>query len=416
MGTRYVIIIKITGITECWNNGITEYRKKQKTMKKLLLSTLLVLYAVGMSAQGVDFLPEGTTWQQAVDKAKQQGKMLFVDCYTQWCGPCKKMAREVFPQATVGQALNPIHVALKIDMEKGEGPQLLKRWQVSAFPTFIIFNGDGKEVGRFLGGSNADDFIQKVKANSQDNGSSDMDARFAAGERGEKFLLEYLGTLNAAYKRDQCNLVAEALLEGKEDTFVDDEQLRGVFMRHLTNPFCKAFVAVAHNPAKLRAAVGEQMADMKISRTLSNYGATLIDQRDGTATIDEQKFEAWQKLMAECGTDKENIDMMRLRTLITYAEKKKDYPLYMKYLNEYWGKYDVTDLDLAKWAKPVAEDCTDESSRLDMAKLLQQRVDDLHSGKRAAQTKAGNMRLSGGLDKAMEMLIGVLKGEIQNPK
>ena len=384
-------------------------------MKKYLLSALLTLCAVSINAQGLDFLPEGTTWQQAVDKAKQQGKLLFVDCYTQWCGPCKKMAREVFPQDTVGQALNPTHVALKIDMEAGEGPELLKRWQVSAFPTFIIFNGDGKEVGRFLGGSNAADFIEKVKAHSKDNGSSDMDARFAAGERDAAFLYEYLGTLNAAYKRDQCNLVAEALLEGKEDTFVDDEQLRGVFMRHLTNPFCKAFVSVAHNPEKLRAAVGEQMADMKIAMTLNNYGTTLIDQRDGTATIDEQRFEAWQRLMAECGTDKEQIDMMRLRTLITYAEKKKDFTLYMKYLKEYWKKYDVTDLDLAKWAKPVAEDCTDQSSRRDMAKLLQKRVDDLHSGKREPQTKAGNMRLSGGLDRAMEMLIGVLKGERQIP-
>lgn len=379
---------------------------------KRFISLCLAHLALCISASAqVAFLPEGTTWQQAVDKAKQDGKLLFVDCYTQWCGPCKKMANTVFPQKEVGDAINPTHVALKIDMEAGEGPALLKAWQVSAFPTFIIFNGDGNEVGRFLGGSNAEDFVQKVKDHSKDSGNAGMDARFAAGERSTEFLYEYLGTLTATYKRDQCNAVAEALLEGKEDSFTTDEKLLDVFMRHITNPFCPAFRTTAANPGKLEAAVGSQRANAKIAMTLNNYGATLINEHDGTADIDEQKLEAWQKLMAECGNSSEQVDIMRLRTLITYAEKKKDYKLYMQYVNEYWGKYDVTDLELAKWAKPVAEGCKDQAVRLEMVPLLQKRLDDLNSGARAPQTQAGNMKLSGNLGRAFEMLIGVLKGE-----
>lgn len=45
--------------------------------------------------------------------------------------------------------MNPKFICIKIDMEKGEGPSLTQKFQVSAFPTFIIFNSDAQEIGRF---------------------------------------------------------------------------------------------------------------------------------------------------------------------------------------------------------------------------------------------------------------------------
>ena len=69
--------------------------------------------------------------------------MVFVDCYTTWCGPCKYMTSNVFPQETVGDYFNPNFICLKIDMEKGEGPELVKRYGIRAFPTFLILRPDG---------------------------------------------------------------------------------------------------------------------------------------------------------------------------------------------------------------------------------------------------------------------------------
>ena len=127
------------------------------------------------STDGIQFCQEGSQFADAVSKAKAENKMVFLDCYTSWCGPCKMMARDIFPQKKVGDFMNPKFVSIKIDMEKGEGPALTKKFQVSAFPTFIIFNSDGQELGRFLGGSDADGFIDRVKKASVDNGSADMD-------------------------------------------------------------------------------------------------------------------------------------------------------------------------------------------------------------------------------------------------
>ncbi|MDE6393746.1 MAG: thioredoxin family protein, partial [Duncaniella sp.] len=138
-----------------------------------------------MSAQGIEFMPQGSLLKDAVAKAKAEGKMVFLDCYTSWCGPCRTMANKVFPTQEVGDFMNPKFVSIKIDMEKGEGPSLVEKLQVSAYPTFIIFNAEGNEVGRFLGGSDAAGFMERVTKNSVDNGSAAMDARFAAGERDE---------------------------------------------------------------------------------------------------------------------------------------------------------------------------------------------------------------------------------------
>ena len=57
-------------------------------MKKILLFVLSVLLMTSLSAQ-TKFLELAFT--KALEQAKGENKMVFVDCYTSWCGPCKMM-------------------------------------------------------------------------------------------------------------------------------------------------------------------------------------------------------------------------------------------------------------------------------------------------------------------------------------
>lgn len=68
------------------------------------------------------------SYAEGLKAAKAEGKLLFVDFYTEWCGPCKMMANNVFPQKDVGDYMNAKFVCLKIDAEKGEGVELAKRY------------------------------------------------------------------------------------------------------------------------------------------------------------------------------------------------------------------------------------------------------------------------------------------------
>ena len=63
-------------------------------MKFRLLLFVMMFTGVVTNAQvGVKF--EDLTFKEALAKAKAENKLVFMDCYTSWCGPCKKMLNTV---------------------------------------------------------------------------------------------------------------------------------------------------------------------------------------------------------------------------------------------------------------------------------------------------------------------------------
>ena len=72
--------------------------------------------------------------------AKKEKKPIFIDFYTQWCGPCLNMAENIFTLGSVGNFYNDHFVCLKIDAETGEGVELAKKYEVASFPTFVFVN------------------------------------------------------------------------------------------------------------------------------------------------------------------------------------------------------------------------------------------------------------------------------------
>ena len=162
--------------------------------KLLLLLTAFSLYVGGLQAQekeeGVDFL-EGKTFAEALELARESGKMLFVDCYTSWCPPCRMMATRIFPQKMVGDYFNEAFVNLKVDMEKGEGPALQERFRVRAYPTFLFLDANGKEVNRIVGGDpDAAAFLKRVK---ESLGAREVSATAACHGAGERTDLPFVG-------------------------------------------------------------------------------------------------------------------------------------------------------------------------------------------------------------------------------
>ena len=370
----------------------------------------LVLVASVTFAQGVAFEPDGTLLPQAAAKAKKENKLVFVDCYTQWCGPCKKMARDIFPQEKVGKFMNERFVNVKIDMEASYAEGLTKEWQVSGYPTFIIFNADGKEIGRFMGGSDADGFIARVAEKSAvDAAASSLEERWKQGERSDAFLKEYLASLTATYKRDDADMVAETLLKGKEETFAQDPELAAIFMKHVNNPFASSFIYTAQHPEALKATVGERPVTMKISSVLNNYTKQLFVKQDGGVMLDEAQFAAFQALLRRLGVA--DADHYRLTVLISAAEKKADYAAYVQFIKEYLATpgLDAGDMTLANWAKPFAAPGVDEAAKKEMIEVLRTRVADIEAGKRQAQTTVGNMRLSRPTDELLRMIIQTME-------
>ena len=95
-------------------------------MKKIISFILSIIISLNFYAQGIDFKTENLESLKA--RAKSENKLIFIDAYTSWCGPCKWMASNVFTNDTVGKFFNQHFISSKIDMEKGEGIKFAEKY------------------------------------------------------------------------------------------------------------------------------------------------------------------------------------------------------------------------------------------------------------------------------------------------
>lgn len=165
-------------------------------MKRILI---LLLSAITMMAQAQTHFRE-LTFDQAVAAAKAENKMVFIDVMTSWCGPCKIMARDVFPRPAVGDYMNSHFVSIKIDAEKGEGVTIAKTYKVNAYPTFLLLDTSKREVARSVGMKQPDDFLAELERLINPDASPEkLKARYERGERTPQLVKDY-----AAYLMDQA--------------------------------------------------------------------------------------------------------------------------------------------------------------------------------------------------------------------
>ncbi len=129
-------------------------------MKKILV-TLMVLIGWAVTAEAqVRFTDAGT---DAVRReAMAQNKLVLIDLYATWCGPCKMMEREVFSQPAVGEFIHARFVPAKYDIDKPTGRALAEEYGVRSIPTYLVFNTEGELLGKLVGAMPAEELIEAL--------------------------------------------------------------------------------------------------------------------------------------------------------------------------------------------------------------------------------------------------------------
>jgi thiol-disulfide isomerase/thioredoxin len=89
------------------------------------------------------------SFDAAAQEAAHTGKILLVDFYTTWCGPCRLMDKRTWTDAEVIKLLQQKTVALRIDAEKQS--DLANRYGIGAYPSVLLIKSDGTELGRLVG-------------------------------------------------------------------------------------------------------------------------------------------------------------------------------------------------------------------------------------------------------------------------
>lgn len=138
-------------------------------------------------SQGIQF--NKGEWKEILAKAKKENKLVFVDAYATWCGPCKMMERDVFSQKEAGDYFNTKFVNAKVDMEKGEGITLARDFGVMAYPTLIFVNSSGEVVHRAVGYHNTDQLLELGEAALDPNRNmGSIASKYEAGDRSPELL------------------------------------------------------------------------------------------------------------------------------------------------------------------------------------------------------------------------------------
>ncbi|MFT5998373.1 MAG: thiol-disulfide isomerase/thioredoxin [Neolewinella sp.] len=193
---------------------------------------LLCLFSLSVTAQNtsdvmaIDAVAEGEyegmtfvekPFEELLAQAKKESKVIFIDAYTTWCGPCKMMAAKVFPQEEVGKVYNEKFINAKFDMEKGEGPGLAKRYSVMAYPTYLFVDGNGDIVHKGLGYIPAEEFLALADAATGENSLGAMNKRYDGGDRSEEFMLTYSEVLTGVYEQEKADKIAGEYLDMQDD-------------------------------------------------------------------------------------------------------------------------------------------------------------------------------------------------------
>ena len=134
---------------------------KSRIMWSVVCIMLLCTSMSGFS-QGIEFFKG--TFNEALTKASNEGKLVFVDFYATWCGPCKQMAEKVFPDEELGKYMNEKFVCLQIDVEKeGWQKEVAEKYNVTVLPTLVFFKLDSTVASRLAGAREKAELLNAAK-------------------------------------------------------------------------------------------------------------------------------------------------------------------------------------------------------------------------------------------------------------
>ncbi len=157
-----------------------------------LLKKLTLLFVFGLSVPqvyAIDFQKD-ISWAEVLKRAQEQKKPIFVDAFATWCGPCKMMDRDVFPDEAVSAYFDTHFVSFKIDMESQEGEVFGKTYPVNAYPTLLFITPEGKLIKSNVGAIDASKLLDigKYVKNPEDSEAGKMRKRYESGTRDIAFV------------------------------------------------------------------------------------------------------------------------------------------------------------------------------------------------------------------------------------
>lgn len=324
-------------------------------MKKISLLLILIISQQAFSQQSIKF--EESSFASILAKAKAEKKLVFMDAYASWCGPCKLMEKNVFTDKNVADFYNKNFVNARIDMEKGEGRDIAMKYGVRSYPTFLFLNGEGEIVGKELGYIQSKEFLELgQKNNNPQLVNTNLKEEFQKGKLDQQGLLNFI-SLYATKDPILAKQASEKYFANKKDKTFSSEEINALlnFTQSVDDANYKVFVAN-------KAAITELLPEKNYTQ-FNNYLKLMkivsqaTDQK--TKTIDDAKIlKEGEGLFPK----EELVKSLNLYKL-NYYSANENFPAYEKTALEYYkNPDDFNSMELLAAASTISEKSMDVKS------------------------------------------------------
>ena len=306
------------------------------------------------------------SFSEALKRAEVEDKLLFVDCFTTWCGPCKRLSKVVFKDSLVADYFNRHFVNLKMDMEKDEGVELRKKYGVHAYPTLLFINSSGEVVYRLVGAEDALELLKKVKLGVESGGLSGLKKRYEAGDRDLAFICGYINALSAANREQEAGKVAADFLQGREQKMLEDEDYFLVFYYYVHDVNSSAFQYVVNHQKEIADKFPRQGASLDrrlLEDWIAGSYAYLTVDESGHCTFDEQGLDAYVAKMKQMNVAE--ADMIGESLRLSRDGIMKQWDSFVKRGDKILASHTILGDEghLLQWVNWLNKECADMSLR-----------------------------------------------------
>lgn len=297
---------------------------------KFKLIVLFVFSTLFASAEGITFF-EGT-WEEALAKANEEEKLIFVDAYAKWCGPCKKMAATTFKDGAVGEYFDAHFISMKIDMEESMGRTFGQSYSVSAYPTLFFIKPDGEIAKKSVGFKDVTKLMDIAKVAS---GNADFSAKYKAqyddGARDFSTVLNYVKSLNKANKPSLK--IANDFLNSNHA--MSKDQMTEFLFEAVTEADSRIFDLCLDAKSSIVGKYGEDAFNEKLIK---------VARKTTEKAIENEYPSLIEEAVAKLKTyDKSLSEEYRLWSFLHYNSSYKDWDGVMKHYKSFKKKYTKGD-------------------------------------------------------------------------
>jgi thiol-disulfide isomerase/thioredoxin len=289
-------------------------------MKKFTIILTLVLSFLGIQhlfASGINFV-ENKSWQDLLTQAKKEHKLIFLDGYATWCGPCKYLQQNVFTQAAVGDYYNKTFINAKIDMEAGEGPSLADKYKVTAYPTLFFIDGEGNLVHKSVGALEADDLIALGRdANDPQKQYYTVKTQAKSGNLNPAEFLEWVKVAEQMKDEDAEGIVTD-YIELKEGDLLQKDMLE-IVLYHATSLTEEQLTTLQQHSNDVMQTAGLTLKEFNNIITKKLVPLALVAAYKDSVV----DFEQFQQVIAKYQPEKAALETQKMR--VKFYNYTKDY-------------------------------------------------------------------------------------------